>query len=286
MLDSGASTSIISLDIARRLKLRVEPRGEQLLNGIDGVKAKVTNKCRVKITLGHRVVYTLDVWVGNIGQGIDALLGMNFMVAAGVRLCAHEREVVLQTKNGFSSWGPQSSHLGRAIDVSIHVSLWLAPGDSKYIPIRASEPDLESMDVWVSRGAERGLDAEVRERKRTAPPKVDRSTYSTPTRVLRRTPEISAAAPEGPDAHRTLWTPEPSGVERPERSVPGPWCEDGPKPGDLPSTAAPGPGTGHVMTVSDVPQEPAPRPRGGDPLVTKLKPNWGGGESASGLATS
>ncbi|OWY96485.1 hypothetical protein PHMEG_00033237, partial [Phytophthora megakarya] len=147
MLDSGASTSIISLDLARKLKLKVEPRGELLLNGIDGVKTKVTNKCRVKITLGHRVVYTLEVWVGNIGQGIDVLLGMNFMVAAGVRLCAHEGEVVILLVGG-----PKRSHLGRTIDVSIHESLWLAPGDSKYIPIRTSEPDLESMDVWVGRG--------------------------------------------------------------------------------------------------------------------------------------
>ncbi|OWY99598.1 LOW QUALITY PROTEIN: hypothetical protein PHMEG_00029374 [Phytophthora megakarya] len=44
MLDSVAFTSIISLDLARTLKLRVEPRGELLLNGIDGVKTNVTNK--------------------------------------------------------------------------------------------------------------------------------------------------------------------------------------------------------------------------------------------------
>ncbi|OWZ22841.1 LOW QUALITY PROTEIN: hypothetical protein PHMEG_0002395 [Phytophthora megakarya] len=112
LLNSGASTSIISLDLARRLKLRMEPRGELLLNGIDGVKAKVTNKCRVKITLGHLVVCTLDIWVGIIGHGIDVLLGMNFMVVAGVRL------------------------------------LWLAPGDSKYIPIQTSELDHGRVDQW------------------------------------------------------------------------------------------------------------------------------------------
>ncbi|OWZ01498.1 hypothetical protein PHMEG_00027094 [Phytophthora megakarya] len=149
MLDSGASTSIISLDLAPE----GEPRGELLLNGIDGVKIKATNKCRVKITLGHRVVYTLDVWVGNIGQGIDVLLGMNFMVAAGVRLCSHEGEVVLPDEERILLvGGPKRSHLGRTVDASIHESLWLAPGDSKYIPIRTSEPDLGSMDVWVSRG--------------------------------------------------------------------------------------------------------------------------------------
>ncbi|OWZ22893.1 hypothetical protein PHMEG_0002347 [Phytophthora megakarya] len=116
-LFSGASISIIIQDLAHRLKLRAETRGEFLLNGIDGVKTKVMNKCRVKITLGHRVVYTLDVWVGNIGQGIDVLLGMNFRVAAGVRLCAHEGEVVLPDEERILLVGcPKRSHLGRTID--------------------------------------------------------------------------------------------------------------------------------------------------------------------------
>ncbi|OWY96639.1 LOW QUALITY PROTEIN: hypothetical protein PHMEG_00033048 [Phytophthora megakarya] len=297
------STSIISLDLARRLKLRVEPRGELLLNGIDGVKTKVTNKCRVKITLGHRVVYTLNVWVGNIGQGIDVLLGMNFMVAAGVRLCAHEVEVVLpDEKRILLVRGPKRSHLGRTVDVSIHESLWLAPGDSKYIPIRTSEPDLESMDVWstgplgnfvvfsakrvpvavrvvnISRkpaqvlphtkvatltdqdrlplgtnfvrpgsyqydereflvyentrspAAERRLDAEFRERERNAPPMVDRPTYPTPTRVLRRTPEARAVEPGVPEAHPVPWSPEPSVSEQSRKSAPDSSVETVPSP--------------------------------------------------------
>ncbi|OWY97428.1 LOW QUALITY PROTEIN: hypothetical protein PHMEG_00032040 [Phytophthora megakarya] len=150
MLDSGASTSIISLETCA-LKLKVEPWGELLLKGIDGVKTKAMNKCRIKITVGQRVVYTLDVWVGNIGRGIDVLQGMNLMVVAGVRLCAHKGEVVLPDEDEFSS-SPKRSRVGRTVDVSIHESLWLAPGDSKYIPIRTSEPDLGSMDTWVSRG--------------------------------------------------------------------------------------------------------------------------------------
>ncbi|OWY94383.1 hypothetical protein PHMEG_00035907 [Phytophthora megakarya] len=103
--DSACSVAFVH-DLARRLKLRVEPRGELLLNGIDGVKTKVTNKCQVKITLGHRVVYTLDVWVGNIGQGIDVLLGMNFMVAAGVRLCG---KWCSQTRSEYFSWEAPSA---------------------------------------------------------------------------------------------------------------------------------------------------------------------------------
>ncbi|OWY91119.1 hypothetical protein PHMEG_00040436, partial [Phytophthora megakarya] len=265
-------------------KLRVEPRGELLLNGIDRVKTKVTNKRRVKITLGHRVVYTLDVWVGNIGQAIDVLLGMNFMVAAGVRLCAHEGEVVLPDEERILLvGGPKRSHLGRSIDVSIHESLWLAPGDSKYIPIRTSEPDLESMDVCVSRGdrwtspgapayqgrytdgsgsagtnfvrpgsyqyeereflvyentrspaAERRLDAETRELERTAPPMVDRPTYPTPTRVLRRTPETRAVAHGVPEAQPIPRSPDPAGGEQPRKSVPDSPFGNGSKPDDPP----------------------------------------------------
>ncbi|OWZ05041.1 LOW QUALITY PROTEIN: hypothetical protein PHMEG_00022942, partial [Phytophthora megakarya] len=326
VLDSGASTSIISLDLSRRLKLRVEPRGELLLNGIDGVKTKVTNKCRAKITLGHRVVYTLDVWVGNIGQGIDVLLGMNFMVAAGVRLCAHEREVVLPDEERILIvGGPKRSHLGRTIDVSIHET----PGDSKYIPILTSEPDLESMDVWVSRGdrwvtlvvfsakrvpvavrvphtkvatltdrdrlplgtnfvrpgsyqydereflvyentrspaAERRLDAEVRELERNAPPKVDRPTYPSPTRVLRRTPETRTVVPDVPEAQ----------------------CGNGSTPNDPPTAFAPGPGADHVMIVSGT----SPRLVDPGPQVSRSEPSdpdaqaSSGGEPAPALTAS
>ncbi|OWZ03871.1 LOW QUALITY PROTEIN: hypothetical protein PHMEG_00024325 [Phytophthora megakarya] len=246
MLGSGTYTSIIILDL---VTAEDGARGELLLNGIDGVKTKVTNKCRVKIILGHRVVYTLDVWNRKC---IDVLLEMNFIVAAGVRLCAHEGDVVLPDEERILLvGGPKCSHLRRT-DVSIHERLWLAPGNSKYIPIRTPEPDLESMVIpvaaWVVKisrrpvqvlphtkvatltdrdrlrslgdnfvrpgsyqynereflvyenmrppATERRLDAEVRECERTAPSMVNRPTYRTPTRVLRRTP--------GPSGGRTV----------------------------------------------------------------------------------
>ncbi|OWY95585.1 hypothetical protein PHMEG_00034373 [Phytophthora megakarya] len=67
------------------------------------------------------------------------------MVAAGVRLCAHEGEVVLPDEERILLVGAPSART------------WGGPltcpyTKSKYIPIRTSEPDLESMDVWVGRG--------------------------------------------------------------------------------------------------------------------------------------
>ncbi|OWZ17598.1 hypothetical protein PHMEG_0008435 [Phytophthora megakarya] len=118
---------------------------------INGMNTKVTNKCRVKITLGHRVVYTLDVWVGNIGQCIDVFLGMNFMGAVGVRLCAHEGEVVLPDEERILLvGGPKRSHLGQTIDVSIHESLWLTPEDSKPSPRFYGQVGQSGGDRWVT----------------------------------------------------------------------------------------------------------------------------------------
>ncbi|KAE9181164.1 hypothetical protein PF002_g27354 [Phytophthora fragariae] len=49
--------------------------------GLGGVPTYITASARVKITLGVRVVYVMNVWVTNIGEDVEVLLGMNFMYA-------------------------------------------------------------------------------------------------------------------------------------------------------------------------------------------------------------
>ncbi|GMF36176.1 unnamed protein product [Phytophthora fragariaefolia] len=86
-LDTGATTSIISLDLGRRLKHTLK-RGHRLrIMGFGDVPTYATAQAKIKLMLGIRVVYVMDVWVDNIGAGLDCLLGMDFMVAAGVRIC-------------------------------------------------------------------------------------------------------------------------------------------------------------------------------------------------------
>ncbi|OWZ09868.1 hypothetical protein PHMEG_00017358, partial [Phytophthora megakarya] len=259
-----------------------------------GVKTKSMDKCRIKITLGHRAVYTLDVWVGNIGRGIDVLLGMNLMVVAGVRLCAHKGEVVLPDEERILLIvSPKRAHVGRTVDVSIHESLWLAPGDSKYIPIRTSEPDLGSMDTWVSQGdrwvtriifspgsyqydkreflvyentrcpaTECRLDADARVSEQAALPMVDRPEYPIPTRVLQRDPRASAAVLEVLAAHRDMQTPDHAGSGQPTQVTSAAQHETSSRPGDYPAATALAPGAGHVMAASDETPEPdRPRPQ-------------------------
>ncbi|OWZ06784.1 LOW QUALITY PROTEIN: hypothetical protein PHMEG_00020919 [Phytophthora megakarya] len=100
MLDSGASTSIISLDLARRLKLKVEPRGELLLNGEDQ---------------SHEQVPSQD----------------NTRASSGLHLRCLGRE----HRSRYRRPPGDEFHGRRWSPVLVH-----------------PDPDLESMDVWVSRG--------------------------------------------------------------------------------------------------------------------------------------
>ncbi|OWZ15998.1 hypothetical protein PHMEG_00010265 [Phytophthora megakarya] len=90
--DTGVSVSIMSLDLARRLKPKLRTHRR---SGLRGVTTYNSTHAQVKITFGWSVVYVLNTWVGNTGEGVDVLLGMNVMHSAGVRLCIREGLVKL-----------------------------------------------------------------------------------------------------------------------------------------------------------------------------------------------
>ncbi|POM70892.1 Hypothetical protein PHPALM_12616, partial [Phytophthora palmivora] len=75
------------------------------VSGLGGVPTYITASTQIKITLGRRVVYILDVWVTNIGEGVDVLLGIDFMYSAGVRLCIREETVALPDEESVLMYG-------------------------------------------------------------------------------------------------------------------------------------------------------------------------------------
>ncbi|KAJ0388700.1 hypothetical protein ATCC90586_011844 [Pythium insidiosum] len=83
------------MDLARRLGLQLSFKDRLKVKGVGDVTAYVTGRTRIKITLGVSVVYYMDIWCGNIGEGVQCLLGMDFMVSAGVRLSAFDGMVRL-----------------------------------------------------------------------------------------------------------------------------------------------------------------------------------------------
>ncbi|KAE8966201.1 hypothetical protein PR001_g28484 [Phytophthora rubi] len=153
LMDTGATTSIISLDLARRLKLKLS-RGYRLrVVGFGDVPTYATAQAKIKLTLGVRVVYVMDVWVGNIGAGLDCLLGMDFMVAAGVRICAQEGVVRLPDEESLLLvGGPEINHVGLEVDVSLTESVWLQPGRSVTLPVKCYQAKPDKVQEWAGRG--------------------------------------------------------------------------------------------------------------------------------------
>jgi Aspartyl protease len=93
LLDSGSSTSILSLALAKKLGLSLCFKHKLTVRGLGDVLSHITAKTKVKITLGMSVVYYMEIWCGNIGEGAECLLGMDFMMAAGVCLSANDGTV-------------------------------------------------------------------------------------------------------------------------------------------------------------------------------------------------
>jgi hypothetical protein len=151
LIDSGASTSIMSLDLARRLKLKLRYGYKLRVTGVGDVPTYVTTQARVRLTLGVRVVYWMDIWVGNIGRGVDCFLGMDFMVAAGVRLCAHEGIARLPDEESLIlAGGPDVNHVGLDIDIELNEGVDL--GRSVIVLVRRRRADPEKVQVWAGRG--------------------------------------------------------------------------------------------------------------------------------------
>ncbi|OWZ15511.1 hypothetical protein PHMEG_00010829 [Phytophthora megakarya] len=148
LLDTGASVSIMSLDLARRLKLKLRTHRQIKVSGSGGVTTYITIHARVKITLGWSVVYVLNIWVGNIGEGVDGLLGMNFMHPAGVRLCIREGLVKLPDEETVVMYGDNPKSRDMDLPVCPEESIHLRPcQDAISIPQREL--------VWAGRGKNR-----------------------------------------------------------------------------------------------------------------------------------
>ncbi|GMF17877.1 unnamed protein product [Phytophthora lilii] len=154
LLDTVVSLSMISLDLARRLKLRLNFCKQLRVAGLGGVPTIISARTEVKITLGPRVVYILELWVGNIGEGLDVLLGMNFMYSAGVRLCAREGMVQLPDEETvlLSGRGLSQRRQGLDLPVTAHESLYLRPGEHAIIRIQYGQSNPQREVVWAGRG--------------------------------------------------------------------------------------------------------------------------------------
>ncbi|KAE8983048.1 hypothetical protein PR001_g23560 [Phytophthora rubi] len=152
MLDTGVTVNMVSADLARKLKLKLSVHGPLRVSGLGGVPTVIRSKAQVKLTICPKVVYILDVWVANIGEGIDALLGMDFMYSAGVRICAREGKLPDEEAIMLRRGGSIRKMHGLDLAVTPKSTLMLPPGEAKVVQIRYAQTDPRQDVVWAARG--------------------------------------------------------------------------------------------------------------------------------------
>ncbi|OWY94443.1 hypothetical protein PHMEG_00035825 [Phytophthora megakarya] len=151
LLDTGAR--MISLDLARKLKLKLNRQNQVKVFELGGVPAQITASAKVKITLGSRVVYIMEFWVANIGEGLDVLLGMNFMFRAGVCVCVREGLVQLPDKESILMYD-ENVRVPHSVDLPVTSpeKLYLMPGEHAVVRIQYGHTNPEREVVWAGRG--------------------------------------------------------------------------------------------------------------------------------------
>ena len=85
LFDSEAEISIVDATCVRKLGCDIDESQRQECVGIGENTYMTKGRTKIKITLNGSLVYYFDAWVGDL-VGQDAILGMDFMVPAGIRL--------------------------------------------------------------------------------------------------------------------------------------------------------------------------------------------------------
>ncbi|EGZ29552.1 hypothetical protein PHYSODRAFT_323065 [Phytophthora sojae] len=88
LLDTGANVSVISASFAKRLRVREvrDNRRSLEVRGINPGVMETRRRALVKITLGWEQAYEFEMWIIDHSAGVDVVLGMDFMIPAGIRL--------------------------------------------------------------------------------------------------------------------------------------------------------------------------------------------------------
>ncbi|OWY98720.1 hypothetical protein PHMEG_00030446, partial [Phytophthora megakarya] len=116
--------------------------------GIGDNVYRTEGRTRIKVTLAG-LVYFFDIWVGDL-SGQEAILGMDFMVPAGIRLDLAHGSISLPDEVRIQLSGRRQLYSDKAGIVNLGQYLRIQPGGSAGLPLRLRTSDHEIF--WVNRG--------------------------------------------------------------------------------------------------------------------------------------
>jgi hypothetical protein len=139
LLDSGAEVSILDTTFAREVGCRIDTSVMQECVGIRNETYQTVGRTRVKVTLAGNLVYFLDLWVGDL-SGQQAILGMNFMVPAGVRIDSADGTACLPDEDRISLIGRKQLYGAKHRPVYPKTEIVIEAGDRQWQHLGRSRP--------------------------------------------------------------------------------------------------------------------------------------------------
>ncbi|OWY99506.1 hypothetical protein PHMEG_00029479 [Phytophthora megakarya] len=206
LLDTGAEVSILDTTFARKVGCNFDTSQKQECVGIGDNVYTTEGRTKIKITLAGYLVYFFDIWIGDL-SGQNAILGMDFMVPAGVRMDLADGSMRLPDEVGIPLNGRKRLYGEKVRSVTLERSLRIPVGHSEETDVRMKLSATEKL--WVTRG-ERWIPTVTEGPGRTrylnlalestvdtrsdspepiedfAEPAVTRPSYPTPRSILRR----------------------------------------------------------------------------------------------------
>ncbi|OWY98671.1 hypothetical protein PHMEG_00030508, partial [Phytophthora megakarya] len=149
LLDTGAEVSIVDTAFARRAGCYIDSSQIEDCVGIGGNVYQTEGRTRIKVTLVGSEVYFFDIWVGDL-TGQQAILGMDFMVPAGIRLDLAHGSISLTDEVRIQLSGRRQLYSDKAKIVNVDQYVQIQAGESVELPLRLRSSVHDKL--WITRG--------------------------------------------------------------------------------------------------------------------------------------
>ncbi|GMF47056.1 unnamed protein product [Phytophthora fragariaefolia] len=148
LLDTGAEVSIVDTSFARKVGCYIDTNQSQECVGIGENVYTTEARTRIKITLAGSLVYHFDIWAGDLA-GQEAILGMDFMVPAGIRLDLADGSICLPDEVKIELSGRRQLYNDKAKIVCLDQYLQIEAGSSIELSTRLKMSGHEKL--WLTR---------------------------------------------------------------------------------------------------------------------------------------
>ncbi|GMF18024.1 unnamed protein product [Phytophthora fragariaefolia] len=195
LFDSGAEVSILDTAFARKVGCYVGNSQTLQCEGVGKSPYMAEGRTRLKITLAGSLVYLFDAWVGPPTGGQHLILGMDFMVPAGIRLDLADGTICLPDEVRIQLAGRRPLYGDKVEQVTMGGYYEIDMGGSEEVRLRTRPSDRQKL--WVTRGdrwqnlayqATNDENGVTPKQQEVQGPAVERPLYQTPTSILKRPP--------------------------------------------------------------------------------------------------